>query len=128
MRRHSGGALRPVIAVILALLLTAWSPAQALDLNLAQQHSLLAIRLAARTWGVDEGWLDQIALCESTWTPSAVGDDGEAVGLFQWHEDTWAAFANALDRSKGRENAWAAAFEAAKAVREGHAAWWTCAR
>jgi len=127
MKRHLG----PLIAVILALALNATLPARALDLTLAQSHSLLAIHDAAVRWHVSEAWLDHVAFCESTWTPWAYNPrdtDGQAdFGLFQWHIQTWNAYANALDRSKGPLNAWAAAYETAKLFAEGKSYLWGCA-
>jgi hypothetical protein len=97
------------------------------DTSLAIQHSLLAIHDAALRYGISEAWLDRIAWCESGTDPFAVGDGGLAIGIYQWHEQTWDSWALPIDIAKGRQNSWAAAYETARAIAAGHASWWTCA-
>jgi len=47
------------------------------------------VRMLAVEQGVDvERALETVRL-ESQWDPSAVGDEGQAVGLWQWWPDTW---------------------------------------
>jgi len=47
------------------------------------------IRMVAASYGVHPGLAVIIARRESGFDPQAVGDDGAAVGLWQWHLNTW---------------------------------------
>jgi len=47
------------------------------------------IRLVATSYGVHPGLAVIIARRESSFDPDAVGDNGKAVGLWQWHLKSW---------------------------------------
>jgi hypothetical protein len=87
------------------------------------------IARAAREFGVDPVMLDAVAFCESSYRPAAVGDDGAAIGLFQFHEWRWWHNAPALGYSQDlRADPVAASRVAAYAFSTGQRAAWTCAR
>lgn len=50
---------------------------------------LLAILLAAKMYGVSPEYMLCVASYESDFRPAAVGDNGKAVGLYQWHKPSW---------------------------------------
>jgi len=47
------------------------------------------IRLVAHAYGVCPGLAVIICRRESSFNPTAVGDQGQAVGLWQWHIASW---------------------------------------
>ena len=47
------------------------------------------IGAAAIEFGQDPELLMRVAFCESSHRPAVIGDGGLAVGLFQFHPDTW---------------------------------------
>jgi transglycosylase-like protein with SLT domain len=47
------------------------------------------IGAAAAEFDQDPVLLTRVAFCESTLRPAVIGDGGLAVGLFQFHPDTW---------------------------------------
>ena len=47
------------------------------------------MRSLAPIFDVDPNYASCIVAHESEWNPNAVGDDGQAVGLWQWHLDSW---------------------------------------
>lgn len=51
---------------------------------------------AAREFGVAPETLMTIARCESSLRPTAIGDGGLAIGLFQWHAHSFAQLAPQL--------------------------------
>ena len=70
----------------------------------------------------------EIARLESNWDPQAMGDEGEAIGLFQFHPATWrwARKKMGLDPSLNiRLSQWESARTWAWLCHEGHADWWT---
>lgn len=66
----------------------------------AHQHSeaevLAIIRNAAVEFGVDAGDMIAVARCESSLNELAVGDGGDALGLFQWHRGPFLQHAREL--------------------------------
>lgn len=86
------------------------------------------IRFYARQHGVDEDYALRIAKLESDMRPYALGDDEQAVGLYQWHRDSWecACAARGWDaRSKSR---WTVADNidmAMWAMAQGWHHWWS---
>lgn len=119
------------LGVVLGLAsLSPWPPTPASALNLAQAHSLLAIHDAAVRWDVPEDWLVRVAWCESSMLPYAYNPrDSDGLpdfGLFQFHWQTFMAYAPQIDRAKGPNNAWAAADVAARMFALGQAGQWGC--
>ncbi len=47
------------------------------------------VEAAAAEFDQDPVVMKQVAFCESSYRPEVVGDSGLAVGLFQFHPDTW---------------------------------------
>jgi soluble lytic murein transglycosylase-like protein len=50
------------------------------------------IRIECRPYGIPEEFALCVADRESRFDPQAVGDDGDAVGLYQFHLSTWQHF------------------------------------
>jgi len=50
---------------------------------------LVAIYLAAAKYDISADYLQCVARYESSFDAEAVGDAGLAVGLYQWHPDSW---------------------------------------
>jgi len=81
------------------------------------------IRRLAREYGLDEDEMVKVAFCESSLNPSAIGDFGESVGLWQWRlkdhpEITRECALNAACSTQ----------EAMKAIKSGKLWWWSCAK
>lgn len=57
------------------------------------------IRSLALVYGVDQSVAVTICRLESAFNPLAVGDDGEAVGLWQWHLKSWEHVRKRMGRS-----------------------------
>jgi len=61
--------------------------------------TMAVIRALAGLYGVDP----ELALCicrrESSFNNRAVGDEGEAVGLWQWHKTSWDHVRRSMDLS-----------------------------
>ena len=66
------------------------------------------IRMQASVFGVDAGLAIQICRLESGFNPDAVGDNGDAVGLWQWHKGSWNYVRQRMDRPIDwpREDPW----------------------
>ena len=64
-------------------------PTVALLLALGQSPHEVMVRQLAPAFGVDPERAACIVRLESEWDPGAVGDDGAAVGLWQWHPESW---------------------------------------
>lgn len=56
------------------------------------------IRALAPVYGVAPSLALAICRLESAFDPSAVGDDGEALGLWQWHINSWKHVRQRMDR------------------------------
>jgi soluble lytic murein transglycosylase-like protein len=88
------------------------------------------IRIECGRYGIPE----QFALCvadqESRFDPRAVGDRGDAIGLYQFHLGTWRRFRNemGLGPEDLRADARAAARTACWAFANGYARRWTVVR
>jgi len=54
-----------------------------------QYDIIRLIQLVSRSYGVNECLALRIAYHESEFNPYAEGDDGKAVGLWQWHLPSW---------------------------------------
>lgn len=64
----------PTVAVVLALAMT--------------PHELM-VRQLAPVFDVPPDYAACVVRLESAWDPAAVGDEGAAVGLWQWHLGSW---------------------------------------
>lgn len=80
------------------------------------------IRLAARAFDIDEGWLMAIATCESQLQPGA--SNGPYVGLMQFGPALWGITPFKTWR---RTDPYAVALAAAWAIDRGLASHWACA-
>lgn len=104
-------------------------PARAAPVSRGVQEIEHIITAAALEWGQDPEELIGVARCESSLRPDAVGDHGEAVGLFQFHPWRWEINAPALGYVGDlRADPVAAARVAAYAFATGQRSAWTCAR
>lgn len=53
----------------------------------------------AKQYGVDVALAHCIAKAESTYQSGAVGDSGKAVGVYQWHPDSWRGWRKRMGKS-----------------------------
>jgi len=79
------------------------------------------IHEAADTYGISRWSMVELARCESTFEPEAVGYRGWYVGLFQWEIGSWleTPFAD-----YSRTNAWANSHATGRALARGEAWRW----
>lgn len=88
------------------------------------------IEICTDIYGVDGETLGCIIEWESQWKPSAVGDDGKAVGLFQWHEESIEVALRDMgicwqwEKGDPRFNVWASTLAACHAINQGWD-WWS---
>lgn len=88
------------------------------------------IEVCANIYSVDGETLGCIIEWESQWNPNAVGDDGLAVGLFQWHEESIKIAFRAMgivwdwEEEDPRLNVWASTLAACHSLNKGWD-WWT---
>ena len=64
-------------------------PTIALLLALQRSPQEMMVRRMALAFGVEPERAACIVRLESEWDPAAIGDDGAAVGLWQWHMASW---------------------------------------
>jgi hypothetical protein len=90
----------------------------------------IAVRHVAGAMGVDADYAACIVQHESAWDPSAVGDQGRALGLWQWHEPSWqhVRAKMGLSTEDRRTDPVASTSAALYWIRRGHADWWTASR
>jgi len=90
---------------------------------------VLAILAIARQYDVSEQYMECIIYHESAGDPAAVGDEGEAIGLLQWHEDSWRFVREKMGEDPSPELRWnpiESAKTAAYAMRQlGLWHWWS---
>ena len=89
------------------------------------------IEICADIYGVDGETLGCIIEWESQWNPSAVGDNGKAIGLFQWHEESIKVALRDMgicwdwtENGDPRLNVWASTLAAVHALSKGWP-WWS---
>ena len=88
--------------VVLALVLLGFSLLVGhwfLQAEASEPNVETTIRRWARHYNVDEEFLVCIARAESALNPNAVGDEGLALGLFQWHAPSWILMREAMGLS-----------------------------
>lgn len=104
-------------------------PTLALLAALSLQPHELMVRQMAGTMGVHPDYAACIVRRESTWDPGAIGDQGRAVGLWQWHLPSWRHVRAhmGLSTEDRRHNPIASTSAALWWIRQGHANWWTAA-
>ena len=95
----------------------------------------LMVQLLAPMYGVDSEFATEVVRRESEWNIYAVGDDGDAVGLWQFHKP---AFETGYRLEYGAEVDWSApdmrldpevsTRVALRLIQEGYVEWWTAAR
>lgn len=76
-----------------------WGSTVALLLALQGSPHEVMVRQLAPAFGVDPERAACIVRLESEWDPGAVGDDGAAVGLWQWHPESWRHVRTAMGAS-----------------------------
>lgn len=69
-----------------------YNPLESLSDNPTISEIKLAISYVAKKYLVDESQLMQVIKCESSYRTNAVGDDGLAYGLLQFHKPTFDKF------------------------------------
>lgn len=80
----------------------------------------------ANAWGVDPAEMIAVANCESNLDPSAVGDHGDSVGLFQIDANGGLADQFWAEGYSSRYDAWESADFAAEQFAAGNASAWSC--
>lgn len=85
------------------------------------------VRHTAEAMGVDADFAACVVRHESEWDPAAIGDQGRAVGLFQWHRPSWRHVRRAMGLSieDRRHDARESTVTALWAMNNGYADWWT---
>lgn len=112
-----------VLATLLILVL------HAAPENPTEPYMIRVVEFCAEMYAVDGELCHCIVSEESEWNPNARGDDGEAVGLWQWHEESIETALRdmgiAWDWAKGdpRLSVWASSLAAAHAISQGWR-WW----
>jgi len=89
------------------------------------------IRTLATAYGVHPGLAVIIARRESNYDPNAIGDDGFAVGLWQWHLESWrhVRLDMGLDTYDLRRDPWESTITAMYAMSVLHLyKWWSTYR
>ena len=104
-------------------------PTIALLLSLHSPHEYL-VRELAPAFGVAPDRAACIVMRESGWDPAAVGDDGAAVGLWQWHLRSWRHVRRAMGRSieDRRADPLESTVTALWWIGQGYGDWWTADR
>ena len=85
-----------IVAVVLAGLVALFTPSvvsyEQVEVPVVQEVKKVSVSSlaqeiveTARLFGIDEGRFLATAKCESSLNPSAIGDDGESIGIFQIH-------------------------------------------
>jgi hypothetical protein len=88
------------------------------------------IRALALRYGVDPDFAVEIVKLESSFRPKAVGDGGLAVGLWQWHFQSWVHVRTRMNlpTEDERDDAFESTITALYAIgRLGLARWWSTA-
>lgn len=88
------------------------------------------IRALAPCYGVDPDFAVEIARLESSFRPKVVGDGGLAVGLWQWHYQSWVHVRSKMGLSveDERDDAFESTITALYAIGQlGLARWWSTA-
>lgn len=84
------------------------------------------IKVYAKEYEVSEKLLLSVAYCESKYNEKAIGDNGKAYGIFQFHRQSFDRFKKELgedlDYSSAKDQAKLAAF----AFSKGYQHHWTC--
>ena len=88
------------------------------------QETIIA---AAQEFGVSPSTMLRVAFCESTFRTWVYGDQGRALGLFQFHLPTWLANAKRLGYTTDmRDDPVASSRVAAEMFSRGQQGQWTC--
>ena len=113
--------------IIAALLVLA---AHAAPENPAPDYLFYVVSLCAELYEVDAKLCRCIVNKESEWNPNARGDNGKAVGLWQWHEESIKVAFRDMGIVWGwaegdpRLNVWASTLAACHSLSKGWR-WWT---
>ena len=96
---------------------------------LSQSPTEAMIEHAARAMDVSPEYAACIAYHESRFDPEAIGDQGRAVGLYQWHYESWAHVRRQMGLSTDdrRDDPVEATVTAMWAWRNGYRHWWSTA-
>lgn len=91
------------------------------------------VELEARALGLDVDRVLRVVELESAWDPNAIGDEGEAVGLWQFHAGTWTWLCDLTGHSEWRDpllrrNPVYATIVALEAIQMGYGSHWTAWR
>lgn len=97
-------------------------------LSLSPQEAL--VRAMAEAMGVDADYAACIVRRESEWDADAVGDQGRARGLWQWHLGSWRHVRAKMGLSieDRRDDPVASTSAALWWIRQGYGHWWTADR
>jgi len=102
----------------------------ALLLALQQSPQEFMVRRLAEAQGIDPNYAACIVARESEWNTNAVGDDGAAVGLWQWHLGSWQHVREAmgLPVADRRADPVESTVTALWWIGQGYGRWWTADR
>jgi len=93
-------------------------------------YLIAVVEICADIYGVDPIDCRCIVGAESEWNPKAIGDNGEAIGLWQWHEGSIRFALRDMgivwdwDEEDPRLNVWVSTLAAGHAMSKGWD-WWT---
>lgn len=89
------------------------------------------VDICADIYQVDDELCGCIIEWESDWNPNAVGDNGKALGLWQWHEESIKCALRGMgivwdwgENGDPRLNVWASSLAACHAISQGWD-WWS---
>ncbi len=80
----------------------------------------------AQVYHVKEKLLLDVAFCESSFNPKAVGDKGKARNIFQFHFPTWQRFTKEMGEELDYNSYQDQAKVAAYAFSQGYQSHWSC--
>jgi len=102
-------------------------PTVALLLALQRSPQEIMVRQMALAFGVEPERAACIVRLESQWDPMAIGDDGAAVGLWQWHLASWrhVRARMGLSLEDRRHDPVASTSVALWWIRQGYGHWWS---
>lgn len=84
------------------------------------------IKLYSTKYQIPEVWLRNLGWCESRMNQSAVGDSGNAIGMFQYWPNTWTLFTTEFGRKLNRNSSHDQILLTAWALSKGYGYHWTC--
>lgn len=100
--------------------------AQAPQIPLEKRPIPEMVSYYANEYAVPATTLLRVMKCESSGNQKAIGDNGKAHGIFQFHKPTWDRFTKEMGETLDRESAHDQAKVAAYAFSKGYSNHWSC--